>query len=120
MGVKSTCVIEWDRPVPLRVPVFHDSQGLAVEWHDYVVAAGVTHDGATPIAGYYKSILWHSGTALECDDFRTPMPLGVDPTIHSTICLIWIVPSRLVSPAWKKPLPMPAHSFVDLLGGRFA
>ena len=113
-------MIEWDRRVPLRVPVFHDSQGLAVEWYDYFVAAGMIHDGATPNVGHYKSILWHSGTALECDDFRAPMPLGVDPVIHSTIYLIWLVPSRLVNSAWKKPLPMPAHNFVDLLGVRFA
>ena len=31
-----------------------------------------------------------------------------------------LFPSRLVNAIWKKPLPMPAHNFVDLLGDRFA
>ena len=39
IGIKSSCVIEWDRRVPIRIPVFHDARGLAVEWHDYVVTA---------------------------------------------------------------------------------
>ena len=111
VGLKDTYVIEWDHRAPTRIPVFHDARGLAMEWHDFVVTTSVTHVGLYPTIHHYKSILWHTGAALECDDFRAPMPLGCN------VYLIWIVPSRLVSFGWRKPLPI---GFVDLLGDLFA
>ena len=88
IGTKSHCSVEWDRRVPLQVPVFRANQGLQVEWHDFVVTAGITHKGEAPTQGHYQS-----GTALECDDHRSTMPLGCDPMLARSIYLLWIVPN---------------------------
>ena len=85
VGIKSTCdVIEWYRRVPLRVPIFHDARGLAVEWRDFVVTAGVTHVGSTPTAHHHKCIMWHSGTALEVTIF---VPQCLQALIQRSIAL---------------------------------
>ena len=120
LGQKSRCSVLWDRCLPVQIPIFRDRRGIHVEWHDFVVTAGVIHLGATPAEGHYRSILWHSGTVKSCDDFRSALPLGVDPEIASTIYLIWIIPKSCTSQQWKTPLPMKPKNFDELLNDRFA
>ena len=120
LGQKSRCSVLWDRRLSVQIPIFSDRRGIHVEWHDFVVTAGVIHLGATPAEGHYRSILWHSGTVKSCDDFRSALPLGVDPEIASTIYLIWIIPKSCTSQQWKRPLPMKPKSFDELLNDRFA
>ena len=120
VGLKSSCSVIWNRYTPLQVPIFYDFRGLQVEWHRFVVTAGIVLQGTAPAEGHYQGILWPSGTALECEDFRAAMLLGADPEVAKTIHLIWIVPSRLTNRLWSRPLPKPQRSFDDLLGDRFA
>ena len=120
LGQKNRCLVLWDRRLPVQIPIFSDRRGIHVEWHDFVVTAGVIHLGDTPIEGHYRSILWHSGTVKSCDDFRSALPLGVGPEIASIIYLIWIIPKTCTSQQWKRPLPMKPKSFDELLNDRFA
>ena len=120
LGQKSRCSVLWDRRLPVQLPIFSDRRGIHVVWHDFVVTAGIIHLGDTPTEGHYRIILWHSGTVKSCDDFRSALPLGVDPEIASTIYLIWIIPLKCTSQQWKRPLPMQSKSFDELLNDRFA
>ena len=119
-GIKNHCSVEWDDTIPLKVPVFCDRQGLQVEWYEVIVTAGVTHKGEGPSHGHNQCILWHSGTVLECDDRSSKLPLGFDSNLAKTIYLLWMVPSRLTSQLWRRPLRRPAKSLDELLGDRFA
>ena len=97
LGQKSRCSVLWDGRLPVQLPIFSDRRGIHVVWHDFVVTAGIIHLGDTPTEGHYRSILWHSGTVKSCDDFRSALPLGVDPEIASTIYLIWVIPLKCTS-----------------------
>ena len=119
LGQKSRCSVLWDRRLPVQLPIFSDRRGIHVAWHDFVVTAGIIHLGDTPTEGHYRSILWHNGTVKSCDDFRSALPLGVDPEIASTIYLIWVIPLKCTSQQWKRPLPMKPKSFDELLSDRF-
>ena len=99
----------------MQIPIFNDRRGIHVEWHDFIVTTGVIHLGDTPTEGHSRSILWHSGTVKSWDDFRSALPLGVDPEIASTIYLIWIIPKTCTNQQWKRPLPMKPKSFDELL-----
>lgn len=79
------------------MPIFGDSRGLNVDWYSFVMTTGVVHKDSAPIEGHYQCILWHSGTALECADFRDALPLGSDPIWPKISISFWIVPSRLTN-----------------------
>ena len=97
LGQKSRCSVVWDRCTPLQLPVFSDRRGVHVEWHDFVVTTGVIHLGDAPTEGHYRGILWHSGTAKSCDDFRSALPLRVDPEITTSIYLLWVIPKKFMN-----------------------
>ena len=119
IGQKSRCLVDWDRCTPLQLPIFSDHRGVHVEWHDFVVTTGVIHLGNAPTEGHYRGILWHSGTVMSCDDFRSALPLGIDPEIAASIYLIWVIPKKFTSRQWSRPLAMKPKSFDALLSDRF-
>ena len=116
LGQKSSYLVVWDRCTPLQLPVFSDHRGIHVEWHDFVVTAGVIHLGDAPTEGHYRGIIWHP---LACDDFRSALPLGVDPEIAISIYLIWVLPKTFARRQWSRPLPMKPKNFDKFLNDRF-
>ena len=48
------------------------------------------------------------------------LPLGFDPDLAKRIYLIWMVPCRLLTQIWKRPLRHPAKDLDELIGDRFS
>ena len=66
--------------------------------------------------GHYRGILWHSGTVMSCNDFRSALLLGVDAEIAASIYLIWVIPKKFTSRQWSRPKP---KSFDELFSDKF-